>query len=212
EVEVSINMAQANGKMIGELLREFGWVRTDVVEAGVDLQGKIRAHHISLNDAARVLKCVAKENKSLPEALEQCGLQQSKVEKNISLYELLRLTGYMTGTKLQLMIKSIIEEPALSEQIMKKVSGRPKAPKNIKEAIKVSVEDSDLFAEVLITSDNKNKALVDYAQKLQEDVQSGALKLETALVRFACFKSPGNGSGSSSSAEAQAGNNGTGAT
>ncbi|HEY9776266.1 MAG TPA: hypothetical protein V6C81_21060 [Planktothrix sp.] len=189
EVDVAVGMSQANSKMFGELLSEFGWVSPDVVEAAVELQKLIRLHRISVNDACSVIKTLDDGKVPLQTAMNKCGLMPSTVEKNLSLYELLRLNGYMNGAKLQSVIKRILADQALSSQVISKAQKlSAKKPQDLKDAIKVVVDDSIVLAEVLKDTDKENMKLIDMARTLQEQVRSGDLKLDYALVRLACFQ------------------------
>ena len=91
--------------------------------------------------------------------MTKCGLTASTVEKNLSLYELLRLNGYMSGAKLQSVIKRILADPVLSAQVIKKAQKlSSKKPQDLKDAIKVVVDDSAVLAEVLKDTDKENAA------------------------------------------------------
>lgn len=199
EVQAAVGMANANGKLIGEVLQEFDWVSLDTVEAAVVLQGKIRANEICINDAVKVIKRVHKNKYPLETALGDCGLVQSDAERKLTLYEFLRLTGYMTGAKLQTLIKSIVDSSKLSQQVLTLVANNSKEQTtNIKQAIKLAVEDSNLLVELLLLTEPANRKIIEYAHGLQKKVQAGTLKLEKALLSFARFSvhgTNGNGAG-----------------
>jgi len=188
EIDAAVGMSQANHKLIGEVLIEFGWVQEEAIEVAVLMQKQVRSRQLSINDAAKVIKAVGSGKMAVAEALKDCGIVSSAVERELRLYEILRLIGYMTAPKLQGLIKQLLSDTALSNLVMTKAKKLGLAPKDLKEAIKLAIDDSSILADVLRETDKENKALIDCAQSVHAQVRAGLLKLDFALLRLALFQ------------------------
>jgi hypothetical protein len=188
EIDAAVGMSQANHKLFGEVLVEFGWIQEETIEVAAMMQKQVRAHQLSINDAARVIKLVGADKMSVTDALTECGINSSPVERELRLYDSLRLIGYMTAPKLQTLIKQLLSDSALSDLVMTKAKKLGQEPKDLKEAIKLAIDDSAILADVLRETDQENKALIDCAQTVHSQVRAGLLKLDYALLRLALFQ------------------------
>jgi hypothetical protein len=105
-------------------------------------------------------------------------LLSSDFERNISFYEYLRLTGFMTPSKLGAVIQIAAKEP----KIMSSLELDPKL--GLKEALKTAITDSNKFYSLLQKTVPEEGEVVTVAQNLHQRVKHGALKLDRSILEF----------------------------
>ncbi len=153
EVAVSLDIAAANSKMVGEVLTEHGWISDNVLDKALSLQKRARAKEITLADAVSTLKGQAETGAFAPlSAFDFTG--PTDFERNISLYEYLRLTGYITPEKLADVVTRAAREPA----IIADIQASPQA--NLKDTLKIAITDSNRFLRLLSSVLPDDKVLV----------------------------------------------------
>lgn len=177
EVEVAASIAEANNKMIGEILTEHGWIDEALLEKALKLQKKARAGEISVADVIESLRDQAQTG-GFPALGVASQLLSSDFERNISFYEYLRLTGFMTPSKLGAVIQIAAKEP----KIMSSLELDPKL--GLKEALKTAITDSNKFYSLLQKTVPEEGEVVTVAQNLHQRVKHGSLKLDRSILEF----------------------------
>ncbi len=181
EVAIALDIAEANNKMVGEVLTEHGWISDHVLEKALNLQKKGRAKEITLDDAVSTLKGQAETGSFAPlNTFDFVG--PTDFERNISLYEYLRLTGFITPEKLSDVVNKVAREPALIAEIKM----HPLA--SLKDTLKNSVTDSPRFLKMLNHSLPEEKDLINTAYAFQQQVRKGSIKLDRSILEFTLMR------------------------
>ncbi len=181
EVAVALDIAAANSKMVGEVLTEHGWISDTVLDKALSLQKKARSKEISLDDAISTLKGQAETGAFAPlSAFDFTG--PTNFERNISLYEYLRLTGYITPEKLSDVVTRAAREPAIIADLQES----PQA--SLKETLKVAVTDSNRFLRLLSSVLPDDKDIIDTGYAFQQQVRKGTIKLDRSILEFTLMR------------------------
>lgn len=181
EIEIAASIAEANNKMIGEVLTEHGWIDEALLEKALSLQKKTRAGEITIRKAIESLKDQAQTG-SFPPLGVASQLIGNEFERNISLYEYLRLTGYMTPAKLA----NIVSTAAKQKDLLLALELDPKI--GMKEALKIAVTDSAKFFKLLVKTTPEDTEIVGSAHNLHQKVKQGSIKLDRSILEFALIK------------------------
>ncbi len=181
EVAVALDIAAANSKMVGEVLTEHGWISDTVLDKALSLQKKARSKEISLDDAISTLKGQAETGAFAPlSAFDFTG--PTNFERNISLYEYLRLTGYITPEKLSDVVTRATREPAIIADL------RESPQASLKETLKVAVTDSNRFLRLLSSVLPDDKDIIDTGYAFQQQVRKGTIKLDRSILEFTLMR------------------------
>jgi hypothetical protein len=181
EVAVALDIAAANSKMVGEVLTEHGWISETVLDKALSLQKKARSKEITLDDAISTLKGQADTGAFAPlSAFDFVG--PTDFERNISLYEYLRLTGYITPEKLSDVVARAAREPA----IIADLQASPQA--SLKETLKIAVTDSNRFLRLLSSVLPDDKDIIDTGYAFQQQVRKGTMKLDRSILEFTLMR------------------------
>lgn len=181
EVAVALDIAAANRKMVGEVLTEHGWISDTVLDKALSLQKKARAKEITLDDAVSTLKGQAETGAFVPlSAFDFTG--PTDFERNISLYEYLRLTGYITPEKLSDVVTRAAREPA----IIADIQASPQA--TLKDTLKIAVTDSNRFLRLLSSVLPDDKDVIDTGYAFQQQVRKGTIKLDRSILEFTLMR------------------------
>lgn len=181
EVAVALDIAAANSKMVGEVLTEHGWISDNVLDKALSLQKRARAKEITLADAVSTLKGQAETGAFAPlSAFDFTG--PTDFERNISLYEYLRLTGYITPEKLADVVTRAAREPA----IIADIQASPQA--NLKDTLKIAVTDSNRFLRLLSSVLPDDKDVIDTGYAFQQQVHKGTIKLDRSILEFTLMR------------------------
>ena len=181
EVAVALDIAAANSKMVGEVLTEHGWISDTVLDKALSLQKRASSKEISLDDAISTLKGQAETGAFAPlSAFDFTG--PTNFERNISLYEYLRLTGYITPEKLSDVVTRAAREPAIIADLQES----PQA--SLKETLKVAVTDSNRFLRLLSSVLPDDKDIIDTGYAFQQQVRKGTIKLDRSILEFTLMR------------------------
>jgi len=182
EVEIALDIASANNKMIGEVLTEHSWIEEAILEQALDMQKDARNKLITYQEVVERLRSqVTTGTFPIQEAVTSVG--PTKFEQNLTLYEFLRLTGYMTPNKLSTVITTASQQPKLLAEI----SATPNI--GLKQAIKQAVQDSGRFSTLLIKTMPEERDVVTAAHNLQKQINQGTLKLDRSILEFTLLRS-----------------------
>ncbi len=177
EVDIALNIASANNKMIGEVLTEHSWIEEGLLDQALTMQNEARNKRISFSEVVERLRSqVTTGTFPIQEAKPAAGPTQ--FEQNLTLYEFLRLTGYMTPNKLSTVISTASQKP----RIIAEISSSPEL--GLKQAIKQAVQDSSRFSLLLIKTMPEERDVVTAAHNLQKQVNQGKLKLDRSILEF----------------------------
>jgi len=182
EVDIALDIATANNKMIGEVLTEHSWIEEDVLNQALTMQNEARNKRMSYHDVVERLRSqVTTGTYPIQEAVTTPG--PTAFEQSLTLYEFLRLTGYMTPNKLSTVITTASQKP----KILSEITTTPNI--SLKQAIKQAVQDSSRFSLLLIKTLPDERDVVTAAHNLQKQVNQGTLKLDRSILEFTLLRS-----------------------
>lgn len=104
--------------------------------------------------------------------------------KNVSLYEFLRITGYLTQDKIRTALKRIMNEPRLLAFVMNRSNQSGSTEEDYREATELALHDAATLRFVINETHPNDRPLVDSALVFHQLVQEGKLTLCQALVNF----------------------------
>ena len=182
EVDIALDIAIANNKMIGEVLTEHSWIDEDVLDQALNMQTEARNKRMSYHDVVERLRSQVTTG-TFPAQEPVVSSAPTAFERNLTLYEFLRLTGYMTPNKLSNVITTVSQKP----KILAEIASSPN--QGLKQAIKQAVQDSSRFSTLLIKTMPEERDVVTAAHNLQKQVNSGALKLDRSILEFTLLRS-----------------------
>jgi hypothetical protein len=184
ELQQSLSTRKDSQQMLGEILLEKKWISQDILTAALRLQALIWDNVLSLRKATDVLR-EAHRLSGTPEPADIDGLIEQNGTKNVSLYEFLRITGYLTKDKIRASLERVMEEPRLMAYVMnhaKDVTGG--TGDYIAEATELALRDAATLRFVINETHPKDRGLVDSALVFHQLVQEGKLTLCQALVNY----------------------------
>jgi len=182
EVDIALDIATANNKMIGEVLTEHSWIEEDVLEQALTMQTEARNKRMTYHDVVERLRSqITTGTYPVQEAVTTPG--PTAFEQSLTLYEFLRLTGYMTPNKLSTVITTASQKP----KILSEITTTPNI--SLKQAIKQAVQDSSRFSLLLIKTLPDERDVVTAAHNLQKQVNQGTLKLDRSILEFTLLRS-----------------------
>lgn len=185
EVESAVQMAQANDKMLGEILIDMGWLNEDLLSATLRLQEMIWNGGVSASRAATVLDKISKSGNSAEDGLKEAGLATSNLQKELTFCDFLRFSGYLSRDSMKLIIRDVMSNPELVSMVMRHARKSQDVSSNyLKEAIKIGFRDSQLLSEILHKVRSNDVELIDSALVMHELLKGGKLTLDQALINF----------------------------
>jgi hypothetical protein len=183
EVDIALDIAIANNKMVGEVLTEHGWIEEDVLDQALSMQVEARNKRMTYHDAVERLRSQVTTGTFPAQSDEKTSSAPTQFERNLTLYEFLRLTGYMTPNKLSNVITTVSQKP----KILAEIASSPE--QGLKQAIKQAVQDSSRFSTLLIKTMPEERDVVVAAHNLQKQVNLGTLKLDRSILEFTLLRS-----------------------
>lgn len=186
EVESAVDMATANEKLMGEVLVEFGWIEESILQACLQVQKLVWNEQLSVAKATDILRMVHGKQCTIDEALNRYSVGPTDFQKRLTLYDFLRLSGYMTRDRMRDLVQTILDKSELTSIVMKHAKGLGQFKDGIlKEAIKQGVADNLLLEELLTRTYNSDVDMLQQAITLHTKVQQGKLRVDHALVTLA---------------------------
>ncbi len=186
EIESAVDMATANEKLMGEVLVEFGWVEEPILQACLKVQKLVWNEQLSVAKATDILRMVHAKECTIDEALGRYSVGPTEFQKRLTLYDFLRLSGYMTRDRMRDLVQTILDKSELAALVMKHAKGLGQFKEGIlKEAIKQGVADNVLLEDLLIRTYNTDINMLQNAIVLHTKVQQGKMRVDHALVALA---------------------------
>lgn len=187
QLEEAVNTSVESQKMIGEVLLEKKSITKDILTAALRLQALLWSNVISIGKACDVLR-EAYRLAGTPESVHDVDgiLEQNQTAaKNVSLYEFLRITGYLTQDKIRASLKRIMNEPRLLAFVMNRANQTGSTEEDyVREATELALRDAATLRFVINETHPNDRPLVDSALVFHQLVQEGKLTLCQALVNF----------------------------
>lgn len=185
EVDSAVQIAQANDKMLGQVLIEMGWLNEDLLSATLRLQEMIWNGGVSAGRAASVLEKIQSSGDSAEEGLKEAGLATSDLQKELTFCDFLRFSGYLSRDSMKLIIRDVMSDPELVALVMRNARKSGEMSSNfLKEAVKIGFRDTQLLSQILHRVREKDSELIDSALIMHELLRGGKLTLDQALINF----------------------------
>lgn len=185
QLEDAINCSVESQKMIGEVLLEKKSITHDILTAALRLQAMLWSNVISLGKASDVLRDANRMAGSRESVPDFDGLHEDQTTaNNVSLYEFLRITGYLTQDKIRTALKRIMNEPRLLAFVMNRANQSGSTEEDYREATELALRDAATLRFVINETHPTDRSLVDSALVFHQLVEEGKLTLCQALVNF----------------------------
>ncbi|MBA3858693.1 MAG: hypothetical protein C0507_17440 [Cyanobacteria bacterium PR.3.49] len=192
ELEEALTEARQRKRLLGVVLAEKGPVKPEHLSLSLRMQRDVRHGTIKPEAAIELLKSIAMSPSKTEELLEAAGLVPTVLEKNMSLYQFFKVSGFFRNVQLKELCTKLAQEPQFLRQILqdyddfKHLSGS-----NFKEAIEFAVESSKPLELALMRYYPDQSDLVQFAVTLRHSIRTGALDLSQAIIQFAIRSSQG---------------------
>lgn len=184
ELQQSLSMGKDSQQMLGEILLDRQWISQDILTAALRLQALIWDEKIDVRKATDVLR-EAHRLAGTPDSADVDGLIADRGNKNVSLYEFLRITGYLTKDKIRASLKRVMDEPRLLALVMNHAKETDSSNSNyLEDATKLALRDAATLRFVMSETFPRDRGLVDSALVFHQLVQEGKLTLCQALVNY----------------------------
>ncbi|MBX3137863.1 hypothetical protein KF707_16680 [Candidatus Obscuribacterales bacterium] len=184
ELQQSLSMGKDSQQMLGEILLDKQWISQDILTAALRLQALIWDEKIDVRKATDVLR-EAHRLAGTPDSADVDGLIADSGNKNVSLYEFLRITGYLTKDKIRASLKRVMDEPRLLALVMNHAKETDSSNSNyLEDATKLALRDAATLRFVMSETFPRDRGLVDSALVFHQLVQEGKLTLCQALVNY----------------------------
>lgn len=184
ELKEALSTRKDSQQMLGEILLEKKWITQDILTAALRLQALIWEDVIGLRKATEVLR-EAHRVSGTPDSQDVDGLLEKSGTDNVSLYEFLRITGYLTKEKIRASLERVMEEPRLMAYVMNHAKDAKNGPGDyVTEATELALRDAATLRFVINETYPQDRPLVDSALVFHQLVQEGKLTLCQALVNY----------------------------
>ncbi len=184
EVNEAMHANRDNHKKLGQILVEKKRISSDLLTAALRLQSLIWSNIISVSEAAAVLR-EAHRLEGAPDALTPDVDQPlDKETRKISLYEFLRITGYLTREKIRASVERIKEDPRLLAFVMSHSKSNKAEISPLEEATELALHDAATLRAIFNETHPEDRPLVDSALVFHQLVEERKLTLCQALVNF----------------------------
>jgi len=184
ELQQSLSTGKDSQQMLGEILLNKQWISQDILTAALRLQALIWDEKIDVRKATDVLR-EAHRLAGTPDSADVDGLIADSGNKNVSLYEFLRITGYLTKDKIRASLKRVMDEPRLLALVMNHAKETDSSNSNyLEDATKLALRDAATLRFVMSETFPRDRGLVDSALVFHQLVQEGKLTLCQALVNY----------------------------
>ena len=192
ELEEALTEARQRKRLLGVVLAEKGPVRPEYLSLSLRMQRDVRHGTMKPEDAIDLLKAVALTPSKTEELLEAAGLVPTVLEKNMSLYQFFKVSGFFRLVELKVLCTRLAQEPKFLREILVDYDDfKHLTNENFKDAIEFAVESSKPLELSLMRYYPEQRDLVQFAVSLRQSIRTGALDLSQAIIQFAIRNSQG---------------------
>jgi hypothetical protein len=192
ELEDALSEARQRKRLLGVVLAEKGPVKPEHLSLSLRMQRDVRHGTIKPEAAVELLKSIALSPSKTEELLEAAGLVPTVLEKNMSLYQFFKVSGFFRNVELKELCTKLAQEPQFLRQILQDYDDfKNLSSANFKEAIEFAVESSKPLELALRRYYPEQGDLVQFAVTLRHSIRTGALDLSQAIIQFAIRSSQG---------------------
>lgn len=179
EIKQAIVEARQSGRMLGQVLVEKNRISEEILIAALRLQDMVWKGALTVGQAAEVLTNISKHKLGVVESFLQMGIRYDHVERNLTLCDFLRLSGYLSGATLE----DIVNKTLCSPEFLGKT--------NLSDAMRSHCYDDQSLLRILKTTRQQDLRLINSAAVLYELVCDGKMKLDQALVHLSMLQLSG---------------------
>lgn len=185
DVDAALEMSWANNKMLGEILTDLEWISPEMLLGALRLQQKLWYKEIDLELAVNVVKDMYATGASYELSWGRYGSAGQPLAKEITLFEFLKIAGFMTRRRVTELIEQSIANPDLLASVRDHAGLKHSDdPEMMRKAIKTAVTSSVVLREMLVTTGVMDEDVVHSSESLCALVQEGALPLDRAVIAF----------------------------
>lgn len=172
DVEVAIEMATANYKTFGQVVKEMEWLPAEVVERAGILVRLLKQNRINYGEAIFFMR----EDKPSTRIRD---LQRMQPQHQLMFYDFLKLNDYLEKPKLKELVTRLVADEKLLYSLLKGQSSGDK-----KHDVKMILADNSALAQVLKTLYPEDVHSLYCAKAAYISINDGSLTPEEALIKF----------------------------
>lgn len=185
DVDAALEMSWANNKMLGEILTDLEWISPEMLLGALRLQQKLWYKEIDLDLAVNVVKDMYATGASYELSWGRYGSAGEPLSKEITLFEFLKVAGFMTRRRVTELIEQSIANPQLLASVRDHAGIKQSDDQEMmRKAIKKAVTSSVVLREMLVSTGVMDEDVVHSSESLCALVQEGALPLDRAVIAF----------------------------
>jgi len=188
EIESAVRDAASRGKMLGQVLVERNKISEQLLIAALRLQDMVWKGTVTASKAADALAGINQLRLDIRDGFASIGLEYNCIEKNLTLCDFLRMSGYMTGQVLEDIVKGTMANPELETSVRMAARGHGIAPSDLNATFKMGLRNSKVLVKILKETRSEDGELVKSAVLLHELVRTGKMKTDQALLNFSLIK------------------------
>ncbi len=118
EVEVAVEMAEANNKKFSDILMDMNWLEPELLERAISVQSFLRSNRINFGEAIEFLRNDNYDSAYLSE------LRRTELQQRLLFCDFLRLNDYLDAKKLKDVVNRLAaDEPYLLSVLREGTSG-----------------------------------------------------------------------------------------
>jgi len=176
------HFAEANGYLLEDVLKGFDFIDQDLLAASNGLAGFVRDGYLSGEQAIATMKRLKAAGDSID--ISAVLAAQAGKSKDVTLYQFLVTSGFLTPDGLRTIIRTLMAEPHLFEQVLgvTRTSFSDKA--QVKRAIIKSILDSNNLERALNGIQSEDRRVVSYARDLLSLISYGVVTVDQAILSF----------------------------
>ncbi|MBX3072969.1 hypothetical protein KF913_03570 [Candidatus Obscuribacterales bacterium] len=172
--------AESNNFLLEDVLRGFDFIQQPVLSAANGLTGFVRDGYLTGAEAVDILKAL----RAKQEKMDYVSSLLNKQSKDLTLYQFLVTSGFLTPDGLRSIIRTLMVEPHLFEEVLG-VPRRSFSDKaSVKRAIIKSILDSNNLEKSLAGIQQEDRRVVSYARDLLALISYGVVSVDQAILSF----------------------------
>jgi hypothetical protein len=174
------SFAQTNNFLLEDVLRGFDFIDQSILSAAAGLTGFVRDGYMTGEEAIDTLKKL----KAAEDKMDYVSSLMNNKTKELTLYQFLVTSGFLTPDGLRSIIRTLMVEPHLFEEVLG-VPRRSFSDKGqVKRAIIKSILDSNNLEKSLAGIQQEDRRVVSYARDLLPLISFGVISVDQAILSF----------------------------
>lgn len=175
------NFANSNNFLLEDVLRGFDFLEQPILSAANGLTGFVRDGYMTGGEAVEILT----DLKATQDALSKIpAYELNNKSKELTLYQFLVTSGFLTPDGLRSIIRTLMVEPHLFEEVLGVPRRNFTDKAQVKRAIIKAILDSNNLEKSLAGIQQEDRRVVSYARDLLSLISYGVVSVDQAILSF----------------------------